>query len=273
MAIFDCADRVALYVHLRSFESDFDKSQSQMRALSSAWSTAVLAAIAVIITTAATPIVEPLGAKLLPVGVVDDRTEVLAYLRAIICFVGSAGVYAFWYIDQGVYQRLLHSVFAYGLFVESSDTKLPQIRSSMFLANLDVTNRLGTFYRAQFWLFAVISVLVDVLGRGAGHKSANAPLEVWYIIGFHALAVLVCDLVSAHTWPSLEDTLANFYPDMLKTLPVRHKSKVGVKSLLTKLCTKPVQPDTPIRNPPLSKSDNPDDPKLAAFLKRIRHQS
>jgi hypothetical protein len=131
MTVFLPDDRVALYAHLRTFESDFDKSQSQMRAISSAWTAAVLAAIALVITTAATPIVVPMNARLSPDGLIDIRTNALAYLRAVICFVGSAGVLAFWYIDQGVYQRLLHSVFAYGLFVESKEPDLPQVRSAM----------------------------------------------------------------------------------------------------------------------------------------------
>ena len=114
MAVFAATERVALYVHLRTFESDFDKSQSQMREISSAWTAAVLAAIGLLITTAATPIVVPESANLIPKGLIDVRADALAYLRAVICFVGSAGVLAFWYVDQGVYQRLLHSVFAYG---------------------------------------------------------------------------------------------------------------------------------------------------------------
>jgi hypothetical protein len=249
MAIFAASDRVALYVHLRTFESDFDKSQSQMRAISSAWSATVLAAIALLITTAATPLVVPAGAKLEPGGLIDLRTDAFAYLRAVICFVGSAGVLAFWYIDQGVYQRLLHSVFAYGLFVESKQPDLPQIRSSMFLANLDVTNRLGVFYRAQFWLFVVVSIAIDQIGRAIGHTAID--MAVWYVIGFHAVAAVFFELVGSHTWPSLDDTIRDFYPELAAELPARRSGQPAV------------QP---------SKFDGQTDPNLPAFLKRIRHQ-
>jgi hypothetical protein len=250
MAVFAATERVALYVHLRTFESDFDKSQSQMRAISSAWTAAVLAAIGLLIATAATPIVVPESANLIPKGLIDVRADALAYLRAVICFVGSAGVLAFWYVDQGVYQRLLHSVFAYGLFVEASEPDLAQVRSAMYLANLDVTNRLGIFYRAQFWLFVVISVGIDFVSRQIGH----APLDcgVWYVIGIHAIAALVCDLTFSHLGPSLDETIRDFYPELAAALPVRRGGR-----------------NQPI---PRSKFDDSEDPEMPAFLSRIRHQ-
>jgi hypothetical protein len=249
MPIFLPADRVALYVHLRTFESDFDKSQSQMRAISSAWTAAVLAAVALLITTAATPIVLPAGAGLKPEGLIDVRADTLAYLRAVICLVGSAGVLAFWSIDQWVYQRLLHSVFAYGLFVEFKEPELPQVRSAMFLANLDVTNRLGIFYRAQFWLFVAVSIGIDVISRKVGHTPIQ--LEVWYIIGPHLIAVAVCEMFISHTWPSLDHTIEQFYPELAAVLPRRR----GAENQQPTPSTFDVSPDA----------------RMPAFLRRIRH--
>jgi hypothetical protein len=250
LAVFAESDRVALYVHLRTFESDFDKSQSQMRAISSAWSATVLAAIALLVTTAATPILVPDTANLQPAGLIELRANGLAYLRAVICFLGSAGVLAFWYIDQGVYQRLLHSVFAYGLFIESEEPNLPQVRSSMFLANLDITNRFGMFYRAQFWLFVVVSIGVDLIGRAIGHHAID--VGVWLIIAIHAIAALTFELINSHTWPSLDETIQDFYPELAAALPSRRST---VQSA--------VQP---------SKFASNTDPNLPTFLKRIRHQ-
>jgi hypothetical protein len=157
---FNNAERLALYTHLRTFESDFDKSQSQMRAICSAWSGVVLGAIALLVTSAYTP---PVG-----MGVADAnlRAETFAALRTVVCIIGSAGVYAFWFIDQRIYQRLLHSVFAYGLFVEFKNPDLPQIRSAMYIANLDITSGLAWFYRTQFWLFFAISLFfVAAVGK------------------------------------------------------------------------------------------------------------
>jgi hypothetical protein len=248
MAVFTSADRVALYTHLRTFESDFDKSQSQMRAISSAWTGAVLAAIALLITTAATPIAVPQGGTLKPDGLIDVRADALAYLRAVICFVGSAGVLAFWYVDQGIYQRLLHSAFAYGLFVEANEPELPQVRSAMFLANLDVTNRLGIFYRAQYYLFVVISVVIYWVSGSIAHN----PIAALYVIVPHFILALLCDLIFSHTWPSLDDTIRDFYPELAEALPSRseaHKNR---------------------REP--QRFDKSTDPKMPAFLRRIRHQ-
>ena len=250
MAVFTSADRVALYTHLRTFESDFDKSQSQMRAISSAWTAAVLAAVALLITTAATPIAVPKDGTLEPGGLIYVRADALAYLRASICLLGSLGVLAFWYVDQGVYQRLLHSVFAYGLFVEAKHPELPQVRSAMFLANLDVTNRLGVFYRAQFWLFVGISIVSDLVSRVIGHTPIDP--GVWGVIGIHALAALVLDLICSHTWPSLDDTIRDFYPELAAALPSRseaHKNR---------------------REP--ERFEKSTDPKMPDFLRRIRHQ-
>jgi hypothetical protein len=251
MAIFSAADRVALYVHLRTFESDFDKAQGQIRAVSSAWTATVLAAVAVLVTTAATPIALPQGGQLVPLGLIDIRSDALAYLRAVVCFVGSAGVLAFWYIDQGVYQRLLHSVFAYGLFVESKEPDLPQVRSSMYLANLDVTNRLGMFYRAQFWLFVVVSVVADLVGRAIGHASTD--VGVWTIIATHGILALCFDLIFSHTGPSLGETIRDFYPRLASGLPVRRSERGQPRDEASRL-------------------DQSEDPNMPAFLRRIRHE-
>ncbi|WP_139020607.1 hypothetical protein [Bradyrhizobium sp. ORS 285] len=243
MSIFT-EDRVAFYVHLHTFEGDFDKSQSQLRAISSAWTATVLAAIAVLITTGATPIAVPKDGQLVPIGLIDIRSDALAYLRAIICLVGSAGVAAFWYIDQGVYQRLLHSVFAYGLFLESKDPSLPQIRSGMYWANLDVTNRLGIFYRAQFWLFVAVSLGSDIVGRALGHASPT--WGVWWIIGVHFVLALAWDIFFSYTSPSLLMLIEDQYPEFAKELPVSRKAGIA--------------------------GSDPEKRRLA-FLARIRHQS
>jgi len=223
MSIFDPKDRVALYVHLRSFESDFDKSQSQVRAISSAWTAAVLAAAALLITTAATPVALPSHGSLVPGGLIDVRSESLAYLRTVVCGVGSGGVLAFWYIDQGLYQRLLHSVFAYGLFVESQEKDLPQVRSAMYLANLDVTNRLGMFYRSQFWLFVAVSIGAAMVSQIVGQDVAAG---VWLLVGIHVVIASVCEASVLRRWSSLGRIIEETYPDLAKQLPTVEASKI-----------------------------------------------
>jgi hypothetical protein len=198
MSGFTNAERLALYTHLRTFESDFDKSQSQMRAICSAWSGVVVGAIALLVTQAYTP---PNG-----MGVVETtlRADTLAALRTVVCIIGSAGVYAFWFIDQRIYQRLLHSVFAYGLFVEFKNPDLPQIRSSMFIANLDVTNGLAWFYRTQFFLFLAISAFF-VLAVGG-----KITLPEIALLALHFLGIIFGEIY-CQGWSTLRELVTAVY--------------------------------------------------------------
>jgi hypothetical protein len=202
---FDSAERAALYTHLRSFESDFDKSQSQMRAICSAWSAAVLGAIALTVTSSFTP---PTGANI-TAEMIAHRADALSYLRNLICIVGSAGVFAFWFIDQRVYQRLLHSVFGYGLYIESKYPDLPQVRTSLFVANLDITNGLAWFYRTQFWAFAVIACVF--VAEPFGIDLGPTPKYIKALTELHFIGVVIGDVYS-RSWPSLQELINNVFP-------------------------------------------------------------
>jgi hypothetical protein len=211
MGAFDGAERAALYTHLRSFESDFDKSQSQMRAICSAWSAAVLGAIALTVTSSYTP----------PSGVTPEmiahRADALSYLRNLICIVGSAGVFAFWFIDQRVYQRLLHSVFGYGLYIEWKYPDLPQVRTSLFVANLDITDGLAWFYRTQFWAFAVIASVC--VSEPFGIDLGPTPKYIKFITEIHVVGVIIGEVYSRR-WPSLRELVGDVYPpNFVSSLP------------------------------------------------------
>ncbi|MGJ4995672.1 hypothetical protein [Bradyrhizobium sp. HKCCYLR20261] len=209
MTGFTSAERLSIYTHLRTFESDFDKSQSQIRSICSAWTAAVLGAIGLITVNAFTP---P------PAVDITSRAEHLAYLRALVCMIGSAGVFAFWFIDQRVYQRLLHSAFAYGLFLELKHPDLPQLRSSLFIANLDITSGLSWFYRMQFWIMLAISA-VFVL-QPFSIDLGPVPRGIKTLTEIHLLAVIVGE-VTSRTWPSLRKIIQDLYPDLWAVLPAR----------------------------------------------------
>jgi hypothetical protein len=206
---FSNSERLSVYTHLRTFESDFDKSQGQIRAICSAWSAAALGAIGLIAVNAFTP----------PVGPIDPaRGEHLAYLRGVICMIGSAGVFAFWFIDQRVYQKLLHSIFAYGLFLELKHPDLPQLRSSLFIANLDITSGLSWFYRMQFWIFLLIAAVfvlqpfaIDLGPVPKGIKSLT-----WLHLG-----LVVFGEWRSSRWLSLQKIIEELYPDLRNALPER----------------------------------------------------
>jgi hypothetical protein len=150
-----------------------------------------------------------------------------------------------------VYQRLLHSVFAYGLFLEAKHPELPQIRSAMFVANLDVTNRLGNFYRAQFWFFPVISSVLIIINSLIARPSQIDYL-VLIVVWIHCAVVAFCEIELAGKWPSLDQTIKNFYPDLAEALPARK----GAGQL-----------------PQPSIFDDSADARMPAFLTRIRHQA
>ena len=226
----------------------------------------MLAAVALVTITMVTAVVLPKDGQLLPAGLLESRNDILAYLRAAICGAGSAGVLAFWYVDQGVYQRLLHSVFAYGLFVESEDNDLPQIRSSMYLANLDVTNRLGVFYRAQFLLFAGLSLFVNLVGL---LEQSAPPGGVWVVVMLHIAVVLAWEVYSCHRWPSLSQTISDFSPGLATKLPVRTKSSSTYAKMI-----KQIYDCIGFSNfaDPTVGFDKSTDPSMPEFLQRIRHQ-
>lgn len=216
---FDNKERLALYTHVRTFESDFDKSQSQIRAICSAWSAAVLGAIALIAVSAFTP-----PASMIDAGHAQDviaREAHLAYVRGLICIVGSAGVLAFWFIDQRIYQRLLHSAFGYGLYMEFRNPDLPQIRSSMFIENLDVTSGLSWFYRVQFWLFLVIACVF--VWQPFGARLGAVPDGIKGLTYVHA-AIVIAGTWRGQKWPTLRNLIAEFYPDLAARMPA---SRVG----------------------------------------------
>ena len=138
------------------------------------------------------------------------------YVRELVCVVGSLGVFAFWYVDQSVYQRLLHSSFAYGLYLEQQNPDLPQMRSSLYWANLDITGRLGMFYRMQFWAFVVLAGLFLLFPPDPASIKLNLRFLVF---GYAALGVFLLEMVT-WDWASLDNTIRRLYPETLhRALP------------------------------------------------------
>jgi hypothetical protein len=241
---FTNAERLVLYTHLRGFESDFDKSQSQIRAISAAWSGVVVGAVALVVTNEFTP---PNG---MAVPDAMTRAGTLAVLRAIVCMIGSAGIYAFWFIDQRIYQRLLHSVFAYGLFLEFKNQDLPQIRSSMFIANLDVTNGLAWFYLMQFVTFLAISLLFALF------LNEKMSLIVLAIIFLHFVGVLA-GYCQSRKWASLRDLVREVYGngpgDLAQAMPATGVAR-GADTLTQAWLERvkkpiPLKPEDPMSGP------------------------
>jgi hypothetical protein len=229
-------DRLAIYTHLRTYESDFDKAQSQLRTIASAWSAAALAAIALITINSIAPIVVPQGATVYPDLGLSQRATIFLYLRQLICVIGSVGIFAFWFVDQRVYQKLLHSVFAYGLYLEFKNPDLPQIRSAAFASNLDVTRWLGWFYRVQFWAFVLLSLFFLVVSWPITVEGTVIFLSHFLIIG------IVGELI-AESWPSLKQIVGDLYGELNDAWPdLNNQNDNRTKAWLARVKANPAKP-------------------------------
>ena len=197
---------VELYIHLRTFESNFDQSQGQIRAIASAWVIAAVGALGYLATA-------KYSAQPLP-------TEIIYLLLQGVCLIAALGLVALWYLDQGVYQRLLHTVFAYGMKLEAWYPWLPQLRRSMYKASLDITGPLGWLYRAPILLFAVIGAAVLAAALLDLPPRFGSPAELggltyaphrWsllqILVAAAQLAACALGLVGSRRWPSLPDML------------------------------------------------------------------
>lgn len=198
-------DRDALLAQIRVFESDFDKAQGQLRTISSAWSGVIIAATALMTVNSFSEPTSP------------EKKELFLYVIQTVCLFGSIGVFAFWFVDQRVYQRLLHSVFAYGLYEEFKQPAGPQIRSAMWIGNLDVTADLGNFYLAQLLAFPFLSgAIVTAFSKFAGIAIDG---HLGMLIAHASIALGLWWFSSQ--WPSLEGLIERLYPDLADALPRR----------------------------------------------------
>lgn len=133
-------DAAENYEQLRSYESDFDRSQGAIRRAASVWILAAFGALAYALSLATTQ-----GPAPLPAG----------FVGVLISWAAAFGIGTLWFIDQMVYQKLLHSVFVQGLFMEWRDKQLPPIRTKMFFDNLNVSGKLSLFYLTPISAFLV----------------------------------------------------------------------------------------------------------------------
>ena len=136
-----------------------------------------------------------------------------------------------------VYQRLLHSTYAYGLYLEFKNPELPQIRSAVYRANLDITHSLGAFYRVQFWALVVLSWLLVVTSWG------SAPHEVFYA-PFAFTLVAICLELLTRKWGSLDEVIERLYPDLWAALPRANRANQQIidEQWLARIRERPMPP-------------------------------
>lgn len=125
----------------RNYEQDFDRAQGQIRQAASVWTLAGFAAFAYVLSLEQVP---------------DSLTRYS--FGVLVSFASAFGVAMLWFIDQLVYQRLLHSAFVHGLYLEWREKNLPQIRTKMYCDNLNISFNLSLFYIVPVGAFLITAI-------------------------------------------------------------------------------------------------------------------
>ena len=197
---------------LRAIESDCDRAQGQLRTLTAAWSGAAFALLGTILVATAR---NDVGEQL--------RTNLNTAIHGA-CVAASFGTFAFGWIDQQVSQRLLHSVFGYGLLLENTtpgaNTIRTKVRTALYVLNRDITPRITAFYLVQVALFFLVS-LAFLFAPAPRHVSFVALLLITHFV---FLVLAVCDSLS---WPSLNPMMS----DLAKADPSLKSAYDKVKAL------------------------------------------
>jgi hypothetical protein len=160
------------YKHLRAFESDFDRAQGQVRQAASVWILTGFAAFAYV-----------LSVQNLPNGLPP------AVLGVLVSWASTFGVMILWIIDQLVYQKLLHSVFVHGLYLEWRDRSLPRIRTKAYCDNLNVSFKLSLFYVVSAVAFLLVEFFFAVSAWSQG-ISAGLSCLITVLLIIHASAIV-----------------------------------------------------------------------------------
>ena len=185
---------VALYTGLRAIESDCDKAQGTLRTIASAWLLATIGGIGFFVQgeySTAAP-VAPFAA---------------AGLRQMLLVVATFGLVSLWYVDQRIYQRLLHGAFAVGYWMEEQfQTILPPVRLYVYRLNLDITTYLGWFYRAPVLLLLLASFINFGLFAIFRASSQGEVCGLALPLVFQC-AVVAFLRVREQRWPSLQGEL------------------------------------------------------------------
>ena len=211
-ALKDDKDIIAQYTHLRTFESDFDKAQSNLRTIASAWLLAAIGGIGLVTQNQF-------------VGQYKLDPAVAGVLRQGLLLFASLGLASLWYLDLRVYQRLLHSVFSIGCHLELATNRILPIRARAYLQNLDITNALGMFYRVPMYVLlgaAIVNFLQTLVGLQTAITALLAcslpairPSQVWSLTAIITLVhvgVFMWLRTTSKKWATLSEQL----PEELK---------------------------------------------------------
>jgi hypothetical protein len=257
----DLGKKAPFFISLRTFEDGFDRAQGLIRTIASAWLLVSLAALGTVIandaacladlTQATEAGVAAARAPAAPLGGCNYPFGSLA--RSLILLMAALGITALWYLDQRVYQSLLHSVFVLGLKLEELDHQLPPVRTVLKALNReDITRRLSWFYQAPSLVLLGLQVvnlamffflLHALVARRFGEAVADWELFLLIVLTSTAVLVQVIILIFAWRWPSLEPFLGNIdtltFPPAPEPLPAGNSAS-----------SENSKPETPAPPPP-----------------------
>lgn len=201
-----------VYQHLRDYEAGFDRAQADIRRAASIWILAAFGAMSYLLS--AQYLQFSGGDELLPLG----------FLGVLVCFASILGLFLLWYIDQNVYQRLLHSVFVYGCAIEASFDNVPQIRRAMHKANLNVSNKLGRFYKIPIIVLLILMLFFMCISISSNEVVKMSDLELpeslalvfELILLFSGVVLLLCVFHGENQEKDLFDYYGEHYDEDVK---------------------------------------------------------
>lgn len=139
------------YHDLKDFESRNDQAQAGLRQIASGWMLATIGAIAFIATQA---------------NLCDDTGALKNVVLIVIANLAASGLWLLWWLDQRVYQSLLHSAFIEGLRYElHHEADVLPVRGMMYKAHRNLSPKIVVFYLVP------VAVLLLV--------TASAPFELF----------------------------------------------------------------------------------------------
>lgn len=162
-----------LQAHLRSFENQFDSAQTTMRQIASVWLLATIGAFAYLLVNADACTNNPMSR---------------GFTVCIVALLGAMGLTLLWFQDQWVYQRLLHSVFVFGLKLEHDRTELRPLRGAMYTSNGNVIRWQSLYYLIPLTLLVgfaasvTIFQLFDCPKAGPKWAASEQQIAMWMLI-------------------------------------------------------------------------------------------
>jgi len=182
LTLGDDRERVSSYAQIRTFESDCDRSQAQIRTAASTW---ILAGVGGLFVAFSEHRPEELSSELLATGV---------------CFLAILGIAVLWTVDHRVYQKLLHAAFAYGLAVEAQNPDLPQVRTVMNLHSDNIGPALSLYYFGPIVVFVLLSLIF----------SAIDDTNFAYMLTVFNFEILGGCFAASREWAPLAEVMSSF---------------------------------------------------------------